>query len=480
MKARLQNLWENLRTSFWFVPALMALASAGLSFGTVAIDSRFLGGPLPGALGWLWSGGASGARSLLSTVASSMITVAGTVFSITIAALTLASSQFGPRLLRNFTRDTGNQLVLGTFISTFLYCLLVLRTVRDESEGGFVPNLSVSCGVLLAVASLGVLIYFIHHVAGSIQAESLIALVGEELKADIARLHTVRPRGSDTTKDADPQPHDGDNHDGDNHHAADDDQAIEPPDRDDPTIPATASGYIQSLDHDTLLATAEEHDLLISILQRPGDFISRGDPLLRVRVPQGKLSENQVRRLRNAFSVGTRRTPTQDIRYGIRQLTEIGSRALSPGINDPFTAAGCADWLADALAELDRCEQPPSITRDEGGKPRLIETPLGFAEAAHLSFGPLSGYGATSAIVMVHLLQVMARLAGNVAPDRHGVLLREAEQCADAARQQLKAAADLQRIDEALLQVRLATGEAGTTSTLKPTGNDMAKDRNNA
>src|SRR6185437_1618295 len=134
-----------------------------LSFATVGIDAGPLGQSLANSAGWLWSGGAEGARSLLSTVASSMITVTGTVFSITIAALTLASSQFGPRLLRNFTRDTGNRVVLGTFVGTFLYCLLVLRTVRDQDEGGFVPSLSVTCGVLLATASVGVLIYFIHH-----------------------------------------------------------------------------------------------------------------------------------------------------------------------------------------------------------------------------------------------------------------------------------------------------------------------------
>lgn len=168
MKARLLGLWENLRTGFWFVPTLMAAASAGLALGLVRLDSSATGKTLATSIGLLWSGGADGARSLLSTVASSMITVAGTVFSITITALVLASGQFGPRLLRNFTRDLGNQLVLGTFIATFLYCLLVLRTVRGTQEGDFVPYLSVTTGVLLAAASIGVLIYLIHHIAASI------------------------------------------------------------------------------------------------------------------------------------------------------------------------------------------------------------------------------------------------------------------------------------------------------------------------
>lgn len=432
LKSRLRNAWENVRTSFWFVPLLMAVASAALSVGTISIDSRVLGQQAPGSAGWLWSGGAEGARTLLSTVASSMITVAGTVFSITIAALTLASSQFGPRLLRNFTRDTGNQVVLGTFVATFLYCLLVLRTIRTQAEGGFVPNLSVTCGVLLAIASLGVLIYFIHHVAGSIQAESLVATVGAELKTDIARLEQARA-GAAT------------------------DDLLEAPGRDDASVSSDTSGYVQAVDDDTLVDAAEADDLLIALLRRPGDFASRGEPLLRVRTPAGRLGQRQTDRLRGAFSLGTRRTPTQDIRYGIRQLTEIGARALSPGINDPFTANGCADWLGDALAELARHEPPPRIRRGADGTPRLIQTPVGFAELAHLSFDPLRSYGASSPMVMIHLLGVIASLADRLdRPEHRDVLLAEAEQTAAAARHELTAQVDLNRIEEALLRVRLA------------------------
>lgn len=182
MRETLLAYWERLRTNFWFVPSLMALATAGFSYGVTRIDANRPGHDL---MGLLWSGGADGARSLLSTIASSMITVAGTVFSITIAALTLAGSQFGWRLLRNFTRDLGNQIVLGTFVSTFLYCLLTLRTVRSEDEGGFVPHVSVTCAVVFAVASVGVLIYFIDHMARSIQAESLIADIAADLRETI-------------------------------------------------------------------------------------------------------------------------------------------------------------------------------------------------------------------------------------------------------------------------------------------------------
>jgi uncharacterized membrane protein len=330
MKSRLLSLWESLRTSFWFVPTLMAVASVGLAFSTVRLDSSVIGKTVASSIGFLWSGGADGARSLLSTVASSMITVAGTVFSITITALVLASGQFGPRLLRNFTRDLGNQLVLGTFVATFLYCLLVLRTVRGAQEGDVVPYLSVTLGVLLAAASIGVLIYFIDHIAASIQAENLIAVVGDELKQNIARLYPAHP-GERA-----------------------DDWVAETPSTPASTVRSEKSGYVQAIDRDGLVAAAEEAGLLVQALRRPGDFVSCGDALLLAWASGKELGEDQSARLREAFSLGTRRTPTQDVRYGVHQLTEIASRALSPGINDPFTAMGCTDWLVDALADAAR------------------------------------------------------------------------------------------------------------------------------
>ena len=196
MKSKMLNWFEALRSSFWIVPTAMALSAIGLSYGMVALDSGPVDKSMANSMGWLWSGGS---RSLMSTVASTVITVAGTVFSITIAALTLASPQFGPKLLRNFTGDRGNQVVLGTFIATYVYCLLVLRTVRGQSAGNFIPYLSITGGLLLALASLAVLIYFIHHVATAIQADKLIASVGTALKADIIRLYPEGDQVGTTT-----------------------------------------------------------------------------------------------------------------------------------------------------------------------------------------------------------------------------------------------------------------------------------------
>jgi uncharacterized membrane protein len=193
LKTKLVNILDDVRSSFWFVPALMVAAAIFLAWITVSLDEVFDSSKTEG-LGWIYTGGAEGARLLLSTIAGSMITVASVTFSITIVALTLTSSQFGPRLLRNFMWDGGNQLTLGTFIATFVYCLLVLRTIRGNGETSFVPHVSVTVALVLALAGLGVLIYFIHHVALGIQANSVVASVSAELDEAIIRLFPQQPR----------------------------------------------------------------------------------------------------------------------------------------------------------------------------------------------------------------------------------------------------------------------------------------------
>ena len=191
MKARLAHRWDTLLSGLWFVPSLMALLSVALAFVTLGLDHR-LRAKSVATVSWIWTGGPEGAYALLSALAGSMITVAGTVFSISIVVLALASSQFGPRLLRNFLRDTGEQVVLGTFIGTFAYCLLVLRTVRAVDESPFVPNISVTVAVALALLSIGVLIYYIHHVSVSIKAPHIVASVGRSLYANVRQLFPRR------------------------------------------------------------------------------------------------------------------------------------------------------------------------------------------------------------------------------------------------------------------------------------------------
>jgi uncharacterized membrane protein len=256
---RLRNLGERLWTTFWFLPSLMTLAAVALSFGVIAVDNRVQSKALGefSPYWWLYTGGAEGARTLLSAVAGSMMTVVGVAFSITIVSLQLASSQFGPRLLRNFMRDTGNQIVLGTFVATFMYCLLVLRTVRGEDGIGdtFVPHVAVTVGVLLAACSVAVLIYFIHHSAAAIQADNVVATVSADLAATIDRLFPEpvgRPAGAPTNAGL-PEDFDA--------------QAV--------PVPAPRTGYLQTVDPDELMRVAKHHDLVFRLSVRPGQFRAR-------------------------------------------------------------------------------------------------------------------------------------------------------------------------------------------------------------
>ena len=260
---RLRALWEYVRSTYWAVPSLMAVIAIALSVAMIHID-EVLTPKFVGTLSWVYTGGPQGARAVLSTIAGSMITVAGVTFSITIVALTLASQQFGPRLLRSFLRDLGNQIVLGTFVSTFIYCLLVLRTVRGNDDAQFVPHLAVTLGVLLAMLSLGVLIFFIHHVSTSIQASQIIANVAEDLEEAVVRLFPQALGHARPSRTASPT-------------ALPDDF-----DRDALSVPATTSGYVQAIDGGALLKLATERDVVLRVEAEPGRFVRKGTALVMV------------------------------------------------------------------------------------------------------------------------------------------------------------------------------------------------------
>ncbi|MEP7187786.1 MAG: DUF2254 domain-containing protein [Roseiflexaceae bacterium] len=436
MSTRLQNLWEQLRANFWFVPALMLAGAVLLAFAMINLDQA-IGEQVITQLGWTYTRGPAGARSLLSTVASSVITVAGVTFSITIAALTLASSQFGPRLLRSFLRDTGNQVVLGTFTATFLYCLLVLRTVHGNDADAFVPNIAVAVAVGLAIASLGVLIYFINHVSVAIQVDHVIFAVGQELDRVIDQLFPA-PLG----------------------HAA----ASQPPPAADlraassaaAPIRATGAGYIQAIDVESVLRIATEHDLVIQLLRQPGDVVLRDLDLARAW-PCERIDETLTREIAAVYILGTQRTLTQDVRFAMQQLVEIAVRALSPGINDPFTAVACIDRLGAALAHLSRRTMPDAQRYDAHGNLRVIAEPVPGAEIIAVAFDQIRQYGRTSALVSVHLLETITRLL-ICAPssDLHDALLRQAEMIARGSQEGLPEELDRAAIAARYLDVAQA------------------------
>jgi uncharacterized membrane protein len=439
---RLRASWEYLRGTYWAVPSAMAVTAVGLSVGMIQLDEAATASLLD-RLSWVYTGGPEGARAVLSTIAASMITVAGVTFSITIVALTLASQQFGPRLLRNFLRDLGNQIVLGTFVSTFIYCLLVLRTVRGSDDEEFVPHLAVTVGVALAMLSLGVLIFFIHHVATSIQASRIIANVAEDLEGAIDRLfpETI---GEDFAT-ADP-----------GGAAPSESSAVEGRSRE---VRATETGYVQAIDAEGLMGVARQRKVVVWMRARPGAFVREGQALLTIG-PVPTHGDRDDTAFQEMCTIGSDRTGTQDVTFFIDQLVELAVRALSPGINDPGTARLCIDRLEQALCHLAGRRIPSPERRDSDGRVRVFACPLTFANIVDSAFDEIARYGRSSVSVMCRLLQAVGSVGACVQSEAdRQALLRQALTIAGEVRDCPFSEGDRERIAQCYRATRSALHE---------------------
>jgi uncharacterized membrane protein len=423
---RLASFWERLRVSFWFLPSMLAATAFALSFLLVEID-RWLGAKTVREFGWLYTFGPEGARAVLSAIASSMITVAGLTFSITMLTLQLASSQFGPRMLRDFMRDRGNQVVLGVFIATFLYCLLVLRTVRGTEEASFTPHVAVAFGVFLALASLAVLIFFVHHVASSIRVETLLSELGRQALEAVDRLYPAQigqgpcEAGSGTERHVRQQPQDM------------------------AELASERGGYVQRIDHEGLMRFARAHDLLLRIEAKPGDYAAAGATLLAAQ-GRATLSEELRAELLATVILGNDRTPHQDLELSLRRIVEIAQRALSPGINDPTTALYCIDRLQEALERLASRPTPAARRFDDEGRLRVIAPTPGFEALALPVFTAVSRYGLEDADVMSRLLDAMQAVADAAPPPAAGAVRALRIELAQACLAALRLPSDRARV----------------------------------
>lgn len=432
---KLGKLWDSLHSSYWFVPTLMALMAIALAFGMLSLDRAAKSDPIE-SLGWIYTGGPDGARTLLSSVAGSMITVAGTAFSITIVALTLASSQFGPRLMRNFMQDTGNQVVLGTFIGTFIYCLLVLRTVRGDDYNVFVPQISVTIGMVLALASIGVLIYFIHHVSTSMQASHIIREVGRELDNAIDRLFPQKiGQGKSVPKQR---------------------SVAEIPagfEKEATPILAKESGYLQAIDDELLMKIATSKDLLLRLKYRPGKFIVEGSELVMIW-PGERVNKKLTQHLNQAFIFGEQRTEQQDVEFPINQLVEIAARAISPGINDPFTAIQCINQMSAGLCRLAERDFPSPYRYDNDNNLRAIANPVTFAELIDTAFNQIRQYSKPDVAVTIRLLEAIALIASHTENKKdRAALLRHAQMIQRSSQENISEELDRKDVEERYLAV---------------------------
>ena len=421
MRIRTGLLWAKVRDSLWFLPGLFTTAAVLLAFGVTQAEMRgWVAGDTIGS--WIFAGGVDGARGVLSTIASGLITVTGVVFSVTVVALQLASSQFTPRVLRNFMADRGNQVVLGVFIGTFTYTLLVLRTIHSATDDGvsFVPRLGVTVALALLLVSVGCLIFFINHAARSIQVTAILDRVVDRTVADIRRLYPAR--------DAEP--------------ATD---APVPDVRLSAPVLASRAGYVQAVDSDTLFgAGAEDITRVVVEIQR-GDWVLPGQILARVW-PAELMDTGVADEIRAAFVLGPERTPHQDVEFGVIEVADIAVKALSPGINDPTTSLRCIDRLSEILLVL-ASRRPSDPGHRRGRIVRFHARSTHFEQAVELAYDQIRLYGASNPAVCGRLLQTLGALAGLVPLEHRPVLRAQAARVLGSARIALQDPADREAVE---------------------------------
>jgi uncharacterized membrane protein len=394
---RWSSLREQLRTSLWLTPVGVTLTCAGAALGLVQLD-RALSSDFAGW--YVYGGQADGARELLSTIASSMLTIAGLVFSITILVLQLASSQFSPRVLRTFLQDSVTQWAMGMFLGSFVYALVLLPQVRGEGTGseGFVPGVAVFTAFMLALASVAVFVRYIHHMAHSIRASTIVARVARETHESIERLYPDRVfEGASSTSELP---------------AGAPERVLEN---------CTEAGVVIDVDTAALMRVAGERDLVIAVLPKVGDFVPLGAPVVQLWGP----SDASDLQAEQWVVLAQERTPQKDAAFGFRQLVDIAVRALSPGVNDPTTAVEVLDRLHDLLRSLVQRDIPSPARMDESGRLRLFLPRPDFTDYVQLSFEEIRLSGAGSVQVIRRARAVLLDLITVANPDRTKLLEHE-------------------------------------------------------
>lgn len=384
---KLLFIWEKLRSTFWFIPVMIIFLAVGMALLLLYLDS--ITDIRPSGIGqYLFTGSTDSARSILSTISGAMITVAGTVFSITLVALTLASSQFGPRLLRNFMHDRINQVVLGTYISTFVYCLIILNAIKDYDQFTFIPVLSILFAILAAVANILLLIIFIHHIAVSIHADNIISDIFQILSKNLEKLFPEE-LGEELEEEKEQ-----------------DEISLKADDEVPRLIKSVKNGYLQYIDHDSIINFAKEQDLAIELFHRPGDYIIPGMEIGRI-FSKEPVEKDIDERFGTFLLTGKTRTHHQDAEHSIHQMVEIASKALSPGINDPFTAIACIDNLASSMCYLSKVKFPSRYRYDAEGYLRVIVDTYTYEGMLDAAFNQIRQFGKSIPAVMIRLMEAL-------------------------------------------------------------------------
>jgi uncharacterized membrane protein len=430
---------ETLRTNLWLVPSLEVLLAVLVFAGTSALDRAAYNGDftLPG---WVIKSTAGGAQQILTTMAAAVITVVGVVFSITIVALTLASTQFGPRMLRNFIRDRGTQHTLGAFVATFVYAVLALVAIGPGAHGEFVPHISVTVALLAVVLDIGVLIYFINHITNSIQLPQVIASIARDLASAIAAEgsrgdpRTARAAGLSLPEVERQMTEAGG------------------------VVRAAHSGYLQFIHYGTLVRIASNANAVIRLHYRPGHFLVQGDQLATVWPPRA--ADAVTRSLERAHLTGPYRTLAQDLSFAVDQLVEIAIRALSAAVNDTFTALTCIDWLGESLCKIAAEWSPTQIHRDQAGEIRLISAAVSYQRIVERAYEKIRQASRGMPAVMIRQLDALERVMEyTTTAAQRDVLVEQARRIETSSSESVPEAADradVTRSYEAVLAARVA------------------------
>jgi uncharacterized membrane protein len=433
---KLKALWHDVVDSLWFVPGLLTLGGAAMAVILVRYNDEILGDLGGDDVWWLFGGSAEGAMSVLQAIAGSIMTVTGVLFSVTIIALQLASGQYTPRVLRKFMADRANQTVLGVFIGTFTYVMIVLRTIRASSDSadGFVPPVAVTGAVLLTLISMGFLIFFINHIARSMQATVIIDSVVKQTTVVLNamfpdKLHEWNAAGTDPVDCHIPEGT-----------AAD---AYE--------VRSPRSGYVQAVERGSLSRLAATRDLTVLIDVEIGNYLLPGQVTMRVW-PSTSMTSELEQELWDSLVMGMERTPRQDLKHGIIELMDIAVKALSPSINDPTTAVNVIQRLAEVLLDLSWRDCGPAVEGDSNGKVRLIVRRPSLTDVTNLAFNQIRHYGVSNPSVAIVLIETLAELAA-LAPDAarpsfsgqlHAIIASAREQVTDPG--------DVARIEEVVVR----------------------------
>ncbi len=401
MKTWLINWWDEIRTSFWTVPALLTLAAFFLAWLLPELDQFLEDNSFESIVST-----PEAARLSLSSIAGAMITVTGVVFSITVVALTNTANQFGSRLLRQYMENTVTHFTLGFLVATSLYCLLVLRLVVDTNERVFVPHLSVALGIFLAVASLGMFVILLHNISRRFQAPNLVRSVANDLQDTVDRLYSPRKAACEEEADFDYE------------------NWLKEKGNPAKKIKCQTTGYLQAINFDQLVHMACQGDFVGYLIPSPGSFLSPTQEVLHIW-NKSEWDAFEVASLQACFITGNTRTPRQDLECAVNEVVEIGVRALSPGINDPFTAMTCIDYLGSSLIDLANRNAPSPEKRDEKGVVRIVTKPISFNLILPKAFRLIVHYGKTNETILEHLIKVLEKVSAHTTRKADKIAMRE-------------------------------------------------------